>query len=120
MAFRANSATKLPRIVDTGFLVCLISVNFCLNVSFCKELLIFEKEKPAIEVAPHSSISKQVVSETYESPSISPSTMVMRSACGLLGRPGMRSMSPAMATIISLPQFRMTSRMRMVKPSGEP
>ena len=46
--------------------------------------------------------------------------MVIRSACGLFGSPGMRSMSPAMATIISLPQFRMMSRMRMVKPSGEP
>ena len=46
--------------------------------------------------------------------------MVMRSACGLLGSPGIRSISPAMATIISLPQFRMMSRMRMVKPSGEP
>ena len=55
-----------------------------------------------------------------DSPSISPLTMVMRSAWGLLGSPGMRSMSPAMATIISLPQLSMTSRMRMVKPSGEP
>ena len=56
----------------------------------------------------------------YERPSILPFSIVMRSACGLLGNPGIRSMSPAIATIISLPQFRMTSRMRMVKPSGEP
>ncbi len=55
-----------------------------------------------------------------DNPSISPSTMVIRSACGLFGRPGIRSISPAMATIISLPQLRMMSRMRMVNPSGEP
>ena len=56
----------------------------------------------------------------HDSPSISPSTILMCSACGLLGNPGIRSISPAMATIISLPQLRMMSRMRMVNPSGDP
>ena len=53
-------------------------------------------------------------------PVISPFTTSMWLACGSLGRPGMRIMSPAMATIISLPALMTTSRMRKSKPSAAP
>ena len=56
----------------------------------------------------------------YERPSISPFTMSMRSACGDFDSPGMRMMSPAMATIISEPELMTRSRMWTLKPVGHP
>ena len=43
--------------------------------------------------------------EVQLSPSICPSTISICLACGSLGSPGMRMISPAMATIISAPLF---------------
>lgn len=57
----------------------------------------------------------------HDRPSISPSGVrSMRSACGLLGSPGMRMMSPAMRTSISAPQLMTMSRMFILKPVGTP
>lgn len=46
----------------------------------------------------------------YAKPSISPFTMSMTSLCGCLGSPGMRMMSPAMATIMPEPVLMTKSR----------
>ena len=59
-------------------------------------------------------------STTYESPTISPSTTSMRSACGLFGKPGIRMIGPAMTTIISAPMLSVMSRTCNSKPSVGP
>ena len=46
----------------------------------------------------------------YDSPTISPFTTSIRSACGLFGSPGIRIIGPAMTTIISAPIFTVMSR----------
>lgn len=48
---------------------------------------------------------------TYDKPSICPSTISMRSACGDFGKPGIRRIVPAMATIISAPRLMTILRM---------
>lgn len=56
----------------------------------------------------------------YDNPSISPFTIVMRSAWGDLLKPGIRMIVPAIATIISEPELMTRSRILMVKPVGQP
>ena len=53
-------------------------------------------------------------------PSISPLTISMCSACGSLGRPGIRMISPATMTSISAPALITMSRTAKLNPLATP